>query len=76
MEDLKKLPKLEATIQETLRFNPNVPMLFKATAHATKVRDYVVPGSGQRLPHQLQPRHLPSIFLTPAMAPPRRHIQT
>jgi len=45
MEDLEKLPKLEATIQETLRFNPNAPMLFKATVHATKVRDYVVPAN-------------------------------
>ena len=45
MEDLEKLPKLEATIQETLRLNPNAPMLFKATADATRVRDYVVPAN-------------------------------
>ena len=45
MEDLEKLPKLEATIQETLRLNPNAPMLFKATADATRVREYVVPAN-------------------------------
>ena len=45
MEDLEKLPKLEATIQETLRLNPNGPLIPKATAHATKVRDYVVPAN-------------------------------
>ena len=45
MEDLEKLPKLEATIQETLRLNPNGPMLFKATARASKFRDYVVPAN-------------------------------
>ena len=45
MEDLEKLPKLEVTIQETLRLNPNAPMLFKATADATRVRDYVVPAN-------------------------------
>ena len=33
MQDLEKLPKLEATIQETLRLNPNAPMLFKATCN-------------------------------------------
>ena len=43
MANMEKLPKLEATIQETLRVNPNNPLIFKATSHVTKVRDYVVP---------------------------------
>ena len=47
MEDLEKLPKLEATIQETLRLNPNGPLIPRATAHVTKVRNYVVPANCQ-----------------------------
>ena len=43
MANIEKLPKLEATIQETLRVNPNNPLTFKATSHVTKVRNYVVP---------------------------------
>ena len=47
MEDLEQLPKLEATIQETLRLNPNGPLIPRATAHSTKVRNYVVPANCQ-----------------------------
>ena len=45
MAILEKLPKLQATIQETLRINPNVPLVLKANSHVTKVRDYVVPAN-------------------------------
>ena len=43
MADLQQLPKMEATIQETLRINPTGPLIFRANAQATRLRDYVIP---------------------------------
>ena len=43
MADLQSLPKIEATIQETLRVNSNVPFIFHATSQATRLREFVIP---------------------------------
>lgn len=45
MEDLQNLPKIEATIQETIRMNPISPMILKANQHATKFRQYTIPSN-------------------------------
>jgi len=72
MDDLEKLPKLAATIQETLRLNPNVPMLFKATAQATQVRDYVVPANCLVMVNAFHINYDPLTFPNPAVFSPQR----
>ena len=72
MEDLEKLPKLEATIQETLRLNPIGPMIPKATAHKTKVRDYVVPANCQVWVNVYHINYNPVTFPEPANFSPER----
>ena len=72
MDDLEKLPKLGATIQETLRLNPNVPMLFKATAQATKVRDYMVPANCLVMVNAFHINYDPVTFPDPAIFSPQR----
>ena len=72
MDDLEKLPKLAATIQETLRLNPNVPMLFKATAQATQVRDYVVPANCLVMVNAFHINYDPVTFPNPAIFSPQR----
>ena len=72
MEDLEKIPKLEATIQETLRLNPNGPMIPRATAHATKVRNYVVPANCQVWVNAYHINYDPITFPDPTSFSPRR----
>jgi len=43
LSDLKNLPIVEATIQETLRMNPIVPLIWKATAQTAPLREYLIP---------------------------------
>eukprot|EP00092_Neocalanus_flemingeri_P040169 GFUD01043755.1.p1 GENE.GFUD01043755.1~~GFUD01043755.1.p1 ORF type:complete len:487 (-),score=103.82 GFUD01043755.1:69-1529(-) len=43
LTDLQNLPFVEATIQETLRVNPNVPLIFHATKNAAPLRNYQIP---------------------------------
>ena len=76
MQDLEKLPKLEATIEETLRLNPNAPMLFKATAHATKVRNYVVPANCLVLVNAYHINYDPVVFPNPATFSPMRWLRS
>ena len=72
MEDLEKLPKLEATIQETLRLNPNGPLIPRATAHVTKVRNYVVPANCQVWFNIFHINHNPVTFPDPTAFSPQR----
>ena len=72
MDDLEKLPKLGATIQETLRVNPNVPMLFKATAQAMKVRNYVVPANCLVMVNTYHINYDPVTFPNPTTFSPQR----
>ena len=75
MEDLEKLPKLEATIQETVRLNPNGPMIPRATAHATRVRDYVVPANCQVWINAYHINYDPTIFPDPTTFSPHRWLR-
>ena len=72
MEDLEKLPKLQATIQETLRLNPNGPMIPKATAHATQVHGYVVPANCQVWVNVYHINYDPVTFPDPTNFSPER----
>ena len=72
MGDLEKLPKLEATIQETLRINPNGPLIPRATAQATKVRDYVVPANCQVWVNVYHINYDPVTFPDPTTFSPQR----
>jgi len=75
MEDLEQLPKLEATIQETLRLNPNGPLIPKATAHATKVRNYVVPANCQVWVNAYHINYDPVTFPDPTSFSPQRWLR-
>ena len=75
MEDLEKLPKLQATIQETLRLNPNGPLIPKATAHATKVRNYVVPAKCQVWINVYHINYNPAAFPDPMSFSPERWLR-
>ena len=75
MEDLEKLPKLEATIQETLRLNPNGPLILRATAHATKVRNYVVPANCQVWVNVYHINYDPTTFPDPTAFSPERWLR-
>ena len=75
MGDLENLPKLEATIQETLRVNPNNPMTFKASLHATKIRDYVVPANCMVLVNVYHINYDPVIFPNPSTFSPMRWLR-
>ena len=72
MAILEKLPKLEATIQETLRVNPNAPLTFRATSQLTKVRDYVVPANCMVLVNVYHINYDPEIFPNPSAFNPIR----
>ena len=72
---LEKLPKLEATIQETVRLNPNGPMIPRATAHATRVRDYVVPANCQVWINAYHINYDPTIFPDPTTFSPHRWLR-
>ena len=75
MEDLEKLPKLEATIQETLRI-PQRTIDPQGNCQCHKSSQLCgacqLPGVDQRLPHQLRPHHLPepNVLLSSALASP------
>merc|ERR1712173_101390 len=43
LSDLKNLPIVEATIQETLRMNPIAPLIWKATAQTAPLREHLIP---------------------------------
>ena len=75
MEDLEKLPKLEATIQETLRLNPLGPLIPRATVHATKVRDYVVPANCQVWVNVYHINYDPVVFPDPMSFCPQRWLR-
>jgi len=75
MGDLENLPKLEATIQETLRVNPNNPLTFKATSNVTKVRDYVVPANCLVLVNVYHINYDPVIFPNPSTFNPMRWLR-
>merc|ERR1712179_643800 len=45
MDDIQHLPKLQAIVQETLRLNPNAPLILHATAQQTRLRDFVIPAN-------------------------------
>ena len=75
MEDLEKLPKMEATIQETLRLNPNVPLIPRATAHATKVRNHVVPANCQVWVNVYHINYDPINFPDPTSFSPKRWLR-
>ena len=75
MEGLEKLPKLEATIQETLRLNPNGPLIPRATAHATKVRNYVVPANCQVWVNAYHINYDPVTFPDPTSFSPQRWLR-
>lgn len=72
MAILDKLPKLEATIQETLRVNPNVPLIMRATSHVTKIRDYVVPANCMVMVNAYHINYDPEIFPNPSTFNPKR----
>ena len=75
MAILEKLPKLEATIQETLRVNPNAPLTFRATSQVTKVRDYVVPANCLVLVNVYHINYDPEIFPNPSAFNPIRWLR-
>ena len=75
MANLEKLPKLEATIQETLRVNPNNPMTIKATSQVTKVRDYVVPANCLVLVNAYHINYHPETFPDPSTFSPMRWLR-
>ena len=75
MAILEKLPKLEATIQETLRVNPNAPLTFRATSQLTKVRDYVVPANCMVLVNVYHINYDPEIFPNPSAFNPIRWLR-
>jgi cytochrome P450 len=75
MAILEKLPKLEATIQETLRVNPNAPLTFRATSQVTKVRDYVVPANCMVLVNVYHINYDPEIFPNPSAFNPIRWLR-
>ena len=72
MAILEKLPKLQATIQETLRINPNSPLIFKATSQSLKLRDYVVPANCLILVNAYPINYDPVIFPNPSTFTPMR----
>ena len=75
MANLEKLPKLEAIIQETLSFNPNNPLIFKATSQVTKVRDYVVPANCLVLVNAYHINYDPETFPDPETFSPMRWLR-
>ena len=75
MAILEKLPKLEATIQETLRVNPNVPLILRATSHVTKIRDYVVPANCMVMVNAYHINYDPEIFPNPSTFNPKRWLR-
>ena len=75
MGGLDKLPKLEATIQETLRLNPNAPLIPKATGQVTKVRGYVVPANCQVWVNVYHINYDPVTFPDPSTFSPQRWLR-
>ena len=74
MTDLQNLPKMEATINETLRLNPLVPLIFKANAETVKIREYTIPESTLILVNVYHISYDPLVFPEPASFKPCRWI--
>ena len=74
MTDLQNLPKMEATINETLRMNPLVPMIFKANAHTVKLREYTIPANTLLLINVYHINNDSVVFPEPSTFNPRRWI--
>ena len=74
MTDLENLPKMEATINETLRMNPLVPMIFKANAHTVKLREYTIPANTLLLINVYHINNDSDVFPEPSTFNPQRWI--
>jgi len=74
LSDLQHLPFVEATIQETLRVNPNVPLIFHATKNATTLRQYLIPQKTMVLINAYSVNHDPEYFEDPLSFNPHRWI--
>jgi cytochrome P450 family 2 subfamily U polypeptide 1 len=72
MADLQLLPKLEATLQETFRMNPNAPLIIKATEHAVKLREYIIPSNCMVQINAYHINHDPASFPDPTTFSPKR----
>ena len=74
--DLQSLPKMEATIQETLRVNPNVPFIFHATSQATRLREYVIPADCMVMINACKINYNPVHFPSSAAWQPRQWLDS
>ena len=74
MADLVDLPKMEATITETLRLNPAAPLVFHANTDTVMLRDYVIPANTMVLINVYHINRDPEVFPDPDTFNPRRWI--
>ena len=74
MADLQDLPKMEATIAETLRLCPASPLLMKANCETAMLRDYLIPANTMIMVNVYHINRDPQVFPDPDMFSPRRWI--
>ena len=74
MADLQDLPKMEATIAETLRLCPASPLLMKANCETAMLRDYLIPANTIIMVNVYHINRDPQVFPDPDTFNPRRWI--
>ena len=74
MADLQDMPKMEATIAETLRLCPASPLLMKANCETAMLRDYLIPANTMIMVNVYHINRDPQVFPDPDMFSPRRWI--
>jgi cytochrome P450 len=74
MADLQDLPKMEATIAETLRLCPASPLLMKANCETAMLRDYLIPANTMIMVNVYHINRDPQVFPDPDTFNPWRWI--
>ena len=74
MADVKDLPKMEATIAESLRMCPASPLIVKANCETAKLRDYIIPANTMIMINVYHINRDPQVFPDPDTFNPRHWI--
>ena len=74
MADLQDLPKMDATIAETLRLCPASPLLMKANCETAMLRDYLIPATTMIMVNVYHINRDPQVFPDPDSFYPLRWI--
>lgn len=72
VEQLERLPLLEAVIKESLRLVPVVPIVLRIAAEPVELNGYAVPAGTEIFTSTYHTHHMPDLYLEPERFDPHR----